>query len=174
VAENLFNAWYYPLYNHGLLHGDPHFGNYRITPDGQIIMLDFGCVREFSQAFINGIHKLYRALQLNDSELVLEAYEAWGFQNLTHDLVDALNIWAKFLYAPLLDDRVRPLVSSPEEGKQAAKSVIQALKQSGKVRPPKEFVFMDRAAVGIGSAMIHLGVELNWHQLFQELLPVEK
>jgi predicted unusual protein kinase regulating ubiquinone biosynthesis (AarF/ABC1/UbiB family) len=174
VAENLFNAWYYPLYNHGLLHGDPHFGNYRITPDGQIIMLDFGCVREFSQAFINGVHKLYRAFQENDPHLALEAYKDWGFQSLTLDLVDALNIWAKFLYGPLLDDRVRPLVSSPEDGKDAAKAVIQALKQSGKVRPPKEFVFMDRAAVGIGSAMIHLGVELNWHQLFQDLLPGEK
>jgi hypothetical protein len=52
--------------------------------------------------------------------------------------------------------------------------VIYALKQSGKVRPPKEFVFMDRAAVGIGSAMIHLGVELNWHQLFQSLIESKK
>lgn len=173
IAENLFKAWYFPLYNHGLLHGDPHFGNYKITPDGHIIMLDFGCVREFSQVFLRGVHKLYRAFQVNNSKLALEAYAEWGFENLKSELVDALNIWAKFLYGPLLDDRVRPLVNSPEEGKRAAKAVIAALKQSGKVRPPKEFVFMDRAAVGIGSAMIHLGVELNWHRLFQGLLPPE-
>lgn len=170
VAENLFKAWYYPLYNHGLLHGDPHFGNYRVTPDGNIVMLDFGCVREFSHVFLSGVQTLYNALQLNNAQLALDAYEAWGFQNLTPELVDALNIWAKFLYGPLLDDRVRPLVNSADEGKLAAKAVIAALKKSGKVRPPKEFVFMDRAAVGIGSAMIHLGVELNWHRLFHELL----
>jgi predicted unusual protein kinase regulating ubiquinone biosynthesis (AarF/ABC1/UbiB family) len=170
VAENLFQAWYYPLYQHGVLHGDPHFGNYRMTPDGGIIVLDFGCVREFSNSFLAGVHKLYHALELNNAAKALDAYEMWGFENLTPQLVDALNIWAKFLYGPLLDDRIRPLVNSPQDGKDAAKAVIQALKQSGKVRPPKEFVFMDRAAVGIGSAMIHLGVELNWHRLFQNLI----
>ncbi|MBH1990145.1 MAG: AarF/ABC1/UbiB kinase family protein [Alphaproteobacteria bacterium] len=174
VAENLFQAWYYPLYQHGVLHGDPHFGNYRITPEGQIIMLDFGCVREFPESFLAGVRKLYRALELNSASEAHEAYEMWGFENLTSELVDALNIWAKFLYGPLLDDRIRPLVESPQEGKDAAKAVIQALKKSGKVRPPKEFVFMDRAAVGIGSAMIHLGVELNWHQLFQSLVESKK
>jgi predicted unusual protein kinase regulating ubiquinone biosynthesis (AarF/ABC1/UbiB family) len=170
VAENLFQAWYYPLYQHGVLHGDPHFGNYRMTLDGEIIVLDFGCVREFSDSFLAGVHKLYHALELNNAAKALDAYEMWGFENLTPQLVDALNIWAKFLYGPLLDDRIRPLVNSPQDGKDAAKAVIQALKQSGKVRPPKEFVFMDRAAVGIGSAMIHLGVELNWHRLFQNLI----
>jgi predicted unusual protein kinase regulating ubiquinone biosynthesis (AarF/ABC1/UbiB family) len=172
VAGNLFQAWYYPLYQHGVLHGDPHFGNYRITPEGQIIMLDFGCVREFSESFLAGVRQLYHALELNSASKAREAYEMWGFENLTSELIDALNIWAKFLYGPLLDDRIRPLVNSPQEGKDVAKAVIQALKKSGKVRPPKEFVFMDRAAVGIGSAMIHLGVELNWHRLFQNLISV--
>ncbi|MDP3641353.1 MAG: AarF/UbiB family protein, partial [Alphaproteobacteria bacterium] len=130
VAENLFNAWYYPLYQHGVLHGDPHFGNYKITFDGQIIMLDFGCVREFSESFLAGVHTLYRALEMNSVTKAREAYEMWGFENLTHELVEALNIWAKFLYDPLLDDRIRPLVNSPQEGKDAAKAVIQALKQS--------------------------------------------
>ena len=45
---------------------------------------------------------------------------------------------------------------------------------TGFVKLPEAEYFMDRAAVAIGSAMIHLGVELNWHQLFQDLLPVEK
>lgn len=170
VAERLFQAWYYPFYRHQVLHGDPHFGNYRITPEGEIIILDFGCVRRFSPTFIDAVHTLYRALETHNSSLAKEAYEAWGFNHLTPDLVDALNIWAQFLYGPLLDDKIRPLVYSPNEGKAAAKAVIQALKASGKITPPKEFVFMDRAAVGIGSAMIHLNVQLNWHQLYQNLV----
>jgi predicted unusual protein kinase regulating ubiquinone biosynthesis (AarF/ABC1/UbiB family) len=170
IAKHLFFAWYYPLYRHGLLHGDPHFGNYRITNDGGIIMLDFGCVRHFSPEFLDGIMHLYRALQSDDQRQLMAAYEAWGFKDLTSELVEALTLWAKFLYEPLLEDRARPLVSCKDAGKRVAKSVVEALKKSGKVTPPKEFVFMDRAAVGIGSAMMHLGVELNWHQLFQSLL----
>ena len=33
-------------------------------------------------------------------------YETWGFKHLNRELIDALNIWARFIYGPLLDDRV--------------------------------------------------------------------
>ena len=33
---------------------------------------------------------------------------------------------------------------------------------------PREFVFMDRAAVGLGAVFLHLRAELNYHQLFEE------
>ncbi len=169
VATNLFNAWYYPLYHHGLLHGDPHFGNYKIRPDGSIVLLDFGCIRQFSNTFLVGIMQLYNALKHGNDHAAKAAYETWGFSNLTPELVNALNIWARYLYAPLIDDRKRLLIESKTSGKQAAKSVLSALKNTGKVQPPREFVFMDRAAVGVGSAMIHLNVQLNWHQLFTSL-----
>jgi hypothetical protein len=38
------------------------------------------------------------------------------------------------------------------------------------VKPPREFVFMDRAAVGLGSVFLHLKAEINWHRLFHELI----
>ena len=28
VSTSLFKVWYYPLYQYGILHGDPHLGNY--------------------------------------------------------------------------------------------------------------------------------------------------
>jgi hypothetical protein len=44
--------------------------------------------------------------------------------------------------------------------------VHQALKQKGPVTVPREFVFMDRAAIGLGAVFLHLRAELNFHQLF--------
>jgi len=38
------------------------------------------------------------------------------------------------------------------------------------VKPPREFVFMDRAAIGLGSVFLHLGAEINWYRLFRELI----
>ncbi len=35
---------------------------------------------------------------------------------------------------------------------------------------PREFVFMDRAAIGLGSVFLHLEAEVNWHRLFHELI----
>ena len=44
------------------------------------------------------------------------------------------------------------------------------LKRIGGIRPPREFVLMDRAAVGLGSVFMHLGAEVNWHNLFHDLI----
>jgi hypothetical protein len=35
---------------------------------------------------------------------------------------------------------------------------------------PREFVFMDRAAIGLGSVFLHLAAELNFHRLFEQAL----
>ena len=46
-------------------------------------------------------------------------------------------------------------------------TVAEALRRHGPVTPPREFVFMDRAALGLGGVFIHLDAELNFHRLFE-------
>jgi hypothetical protein len=36
------------------------------------------------------------------------------------------------------------------------------------VTVPREFVFMDRAAIGLGGVFLHLDAELNFHRLFEQ------
>jgi hypothetical protein len=40
----------------------------------------------------------------------------------------------------------------------------------GGVTVPREFVFMDRAALGLGSVFLHLKAEINWYKVFNELI----
>lgn len=47
IAEALFKAWYVPFYRYGVIHGDPHMGNYQVRPDGSVNLLDFGAIRVF-------------------------------------------------------------------------------------------------------------------------------
>lgn len=172
MAKRLFHAWYHPFYHYGLIHGDPHLGNYTFRDDHHINLLDFGCVRRFSPTFVQGVLDLFHALRLNQPKRAAEAYEAWGFQGLTNEKIEILNLWAHMLYEPLMDDRVRPIQEGNRgiKGRQTAEKVFESLKKLGGVHPPQEFVFMDRAAVGIGSAFMHLGAELNWHLLFMDLM----
>ena len=174
VAQTLFEAWWTPLINIGVIHGDPHLGNYSFTPGaGRLNLLDFGCVRVFPPAFVGGVVKLFRAMSAHDRAGEAEAYRAWGFKNLTDDLMDVLSIWARFIYGPLLDDRVRTVadgVSPGEYGRREAFQVKKALEEKGPVTIPREFVFMDRAAIGLGAAFLHLGAELNWRKLFEASL----
>lgn len=174
IASMLFNAWWVPFTSYAVIHGDPHLGNYQVTGQGEgLNLLDFGCIRIFPPVFVEGVVELYRATLTEDFDAAYAAYEKWGFENLSRELVDVLNIWAKFIYGPLLDDRVRSVadgVAPGEYGRKEAFAVRKLLKEKGPVKIPREFVFMDRAAIGLGAAYLRLGAELNFYQLFNQSL----
>ena len=157
-----------------MIHGDPHLGNYTVFGEGEgINLLDYGCIRIFPPSFVGGVVDLYQGLMRGDSAQVVHAYETWGFKRLTKPLIEALNIWARFIYGPLLDDRVRTIadgVKPSDYGRKQAFQVHQALKKLGPVQVPREFVFMDRAAVGLGAVFLHLAAELNFYRLFNEAI----
>ncbi|MGH1455933.1 MAG: ABC1 kinase family protein [Alphaproteobacteria bacterium] len=173
LAMNMFRAWYVPLYNYGVIHGDPHLGNYTVRDDLSINLMDFGCVRVFPVEFIGGVIDLYNALKNDDFDLSAHAYDTWGFKDLSREHVETLNIWAHFLYGPVLEDKIRPIgeVTNGIYGRDTAEKVHKKLKELGNgVQIPREFVFMDRAALGLGSLFLHLKAEINWYQVFNELI----
>ena len=172
LAVNMFRAWYVPFYLYGVIHGDPHLGNYTVRPDGSVNLMDFGCVRVFPPRFVRGSIELYRALMTDDLDRAVAAYEDWGFSGLSREMIAVLNRWAAFLYGPLMDDRPRRLTEGMAEGfgRDMAQNVFGELRRMGGVRPPREFVFMDRAAIGLGSVFIHLRASINWHTLFESLI----
>lgn len=173
VAYNMFRAWYVPFYYYGLIHGDPHLGNYTVRADHSVNLLDFGSIRAFKPSFVQGVIDLYRALERNDRALAVHAYETWGFGNLTREVIDILNLWAAFIYAPLLENRPRLIQEEGDSGvygREVAEKVHRELRRIGGVTPPREFVLMDRAAIGLGSVFLHLKAEINWYRLFHELI----
>jgi predicted unusual protein kinase regulating ubiquinone biosynthesis (AarF/ABC1/UbiB family) len=202
IAKAMFRAWWFPFSHYGVIHGDPHLGNYtvreqqearsgpRVSPEASprtgsaatgkkerrpagINLLDFGCVRIFPPSFVGGVVELYEGLKTNDRERIVAAYQGWGFVGLTNATIDALNIWARFIYAPLLDDRVRTIadgVAPQAYGRREVWEVKQRLRPEGSLKIPREFVLMDRAAIGLGSVMLHLRAEMNFHRLFEETI----
>jgi predicted unusual protein kinase regulating ubiquinone biosynthesis (AarF/ABC1/UbiB family) len=178
IARAMFRAWWYPFSHYGVIHGDPHLGNYTVFEDGEgqaagINLLDYGCMRSFAPKFVQGVVDLYHGLLRNDRALVVHAYETWGFGGLSNELIDILNIWANFIYGPMLEDRVRTIadkMSPGMYGRGEAFKVHQGLRAKGPVTVPREFVFMDRAAIGLGGVFLHLNAELNFHRLFEDTI----
>ena len=172
VAANMFRAWYVPFYEYAVIHGDPHLGNYSVRDDHAINLMDFGCVRVFEPSFVRGVIDLYYALRDDDRDRAAHAYETWGFADISDELMDVLNIWAEFVYAPLLKDQVQKIQESDSGlyGAGIANKVHAELRKLGGVRPLREFVFMDRAAIGLGSVFMHLKAEINWHEMFHGLI----
>jgi predicted unusual protein kinase regulating ubiquinone biosynthesis (AarF/ABC1/UbiB family) len=220
IAKAMFRAWWFPFSHFGVIHGDPHLGNYTVreqqearraegptgkqearsggaatgkqrqeagraggptgmeeNPAGRrpagINLLDFGCIRIFPPSFVGGVVELYEGIKTNDRERIVAAYRGWGFVGLTNATIDALNIWARFIYAPLLDDRIRTIadgVAPQAYGRREVWEVKQRLRPEGSLKIPREFVLMDRAAIGLGSVMLHLRAEMNFHRLFEETI----
>ena len=71
-----------------------------------------------------------------------------------------------------MEDRIRPISEMPtgQYGRKTAEKVHKELKKIGGVKPPREFVLMDRAAVGLGSVFMHLKAEVNWYRIFHDLV----
>ncbi|MEW5964738.1 MAG: AarF/ABC1/UbiB kinase family protein [Pseudomonadota bacterium] len=177
IARAMFRAWWYPFSHYGVIHGDPHLGNYTIFEEQDraagINLLDYGCIRTFRVPFVQGVIDLYTGLLQGRQDLVVHAYETWGFKGLTSELIEAMNIWARFIYGPLLDDRERTIAEGTtpgEYGRKEAFTVHRILKEKGPVTVPREFVFMDRAAIGLGGVFLHLDARQNWYRLFNETI----
>jgi predicted unusual protein kinase regulating ubiquinone biosynthesis (AarF/ABC1/UbiB family) len=172
LARALFRAWYVPFYQYGVIHGDPHLGNYQVRPDGGLNLLDFGAIRVFPPRFVQGVIDLYQAVRDGDDDRALHAYQGWGFTDVNREKLAILNEWAKFVYEPLMSDRVRLIQENgdPTYGRSVAERVHAGLKKTGGIRPPREFVMMDRSAVGLGSVFLRLQARLNWCELFHELI----
>jgi predicted unusual protein kinase regulating ubiquinone biosynthesis (AarF/ABC1/UbiB family) len=177
IARAMFRAWWFPFSHYGVIHGDPHLGNYTVFErDGRaagINLLDYGCMRTFRVPFVQGVVDLYTGLLNGNQELVVHAYETWGFKGLSKELIEAMNIWAHFIYGPLLEDRERTIAEGTtpgEYGRREAFTVHRILREKGPVVVPREFVFMDRAAIGLGGVFLHLGARHNWYRLFNETI----
>ena len=172
LATAIFHAWYVPLYHYGVIHGDPHLGNYQVRADYGLNLLDFGAIRVFPVKFVRGVIDLYHAIRDEDMDRAHHAYEQWGFIGLTREKMELLNQWARFIYEPLLSDRVRLIQEhgNPDYGREVAEKVYEGLRATGGVKPPREFVLMDRSAVGLGSVFLRLKAKLNWSRMFNEMI----
>jgi predicted unusual protein kinase regulating ubiquinone biosynthesis (AarF/ABC1/UbiB family) len=177
IAQAMFRAWWFPFSHYGVIHGDPHLGNYTVfaengRPAG-INLLDYGCIRSFRTPFVQGVIDLYHGLLHGDRTRIVHAYETWGFTGLSAELIDGLTIWARFIYGPLLDDRERAIAEGTTPGaygRREAMTVHRILREKGPVKVPREFVFMDRAAIGLGGVFLHLDARQNWYRLFNETI----
>jgi predicted unusual protein kinase regulating ubiquinone biosynthesis (AarF/ABC1/UbiB family) len=182
VATMLFEAWWRPFLRYGIIHGDPHLGNYSVVSTGAgeaqrveaVNLFDYGCVRIFPPRFVSGVVELYLALKTKDPARVVHAYELWGFTKLSRETIEAMNVWARFLCGPILDDRVRTIadgVKPGDYGRREIGAVMKALRaEGGELTVPREFVFMDRAAIGLGAAFLRLRAEMNFHRLYESAI----
>ncbi len=115
IAMALFEAWWRPFSRYGghQACAIPIDSNCSVIGQGDDVagvnLFDYGCIRIFPSSFVGGVVDLYQGLKTGEEARVIHAYETWGFVKLKKETIDALNIWARFIYGPLIDDRKRAI-----------------------------------------------------------------
>lgn len=61
-AQLMFDTLFEMLYRHRSIHADPNPGNFLFLPEGNLGMLDFGCIKRFDETFLHSFSTLHKAL----------------------------------------------------------------------------------------------------------------
>jgi predicted unusual protein kinase regulating ubiquinone biosynthesis (AarF/ABC1/UbiB family) len=101
VGARLVELYYYQVLRIEAFHADPHWGNYLFRKDGGIGLVDFGCVKELSSAFVDTLRAVF--LYPDDrtgagfEELMRRRYALHG-QKLSPKALAALSRFAETFY----------------------------------------------------------------------------
>jgi predicted unusual protein kinase regulating ubiquinone biosynthesis (AarF/ABC1/UbiB family) len=158
----------------GLIHADPHPGNFVVMDDGQLGILDFGSVKRFSPRFVETNRRMFLDAVEGRSLDVLQICRDVGF-TLELELEDER---AEPLIREVLHIAGRPLRSEDYDYAACAVArdtkafVAKNLTQILKIRPPAEAVLFFRATGGCSQNLRQLGARGNFRAAWAALKPV--
>jgi predicted unusual protein kinase regulating ubiquinone biosynthesis (AarF/ABC1/UbiB family) len=78
-GEILYRFFWGLLAKERLVAGDPHPGNYLLTPDGRVCFLDYGLMRRIAPAYLEEEQVLARAVIAEDAEAVHASLTTLGY-----------------------------------------------------------------------------------------------
>ena len=157
----------------GLLHADPHPGNYRMTPDGRLGVIDFGAVNHVPTGMPPEIGRLLTAALEGGAEAVLSGLRDVGFVRDTIDL-DAHRLldYLEPFIAPFREDEftfsrawLRSVFAHIHDPRQPNYTVAY------KLNLPPEYLLIHRVWGGGIGVLSQLGGTVSGRATVNELLP---
>jgi predicted unusual protein kinase regulating ubiquinone biosynthesis (AarF/ABC1/UbiB family) len=165
VMLKLYDITWQQLLCFGILHVDPHPGNYLVTHHPKLGILDFGCIRILPPDLRDAYRDLNRALLEDDEALFRDSLLRLEFLNPEDDHGPMREILRR-LFAPLLADRkVDPREYKSMEELSAA---VQGGLAAGYWKAPPHRVFLDRVLLGIDGYLKLAGTVANWHRIYKK------
>jgi predicted unusual protein kinase regulating ubiquinone biosynthesis (AarF/ABC1/UbiB family) len=173
VSEQLIRAVHGPFFGAGRIHADPHPGNFLVTEEGRLALLDFGCVKTFRPDFVEAIRFFMRAEMRGESYDQLAGVRAAGFE------VELDEATARELLAETVRIATRPLRTSCYD--YAGDTTVSDMRALGlsrtrdflRVRPPAEAVMLGRAVGGCAQNLRALGARGDFRAVYSRLVERE-
>lgn len=164
----LFEFYVGSFFLHRIFNCDPHPGNYLISAEGTLTVLDYGSCREFSPAFVERAGALTLAVQSDTREELHQAFVDLGMvDDVRPYKFETARELVRSFYGPMLENRTQHVDLGPGIGMRQA---YERKKEMLQLTLPPEFVFLFRIRFGLFSVLAELGCEANWAELERELL----
>ena len=159
------------FFNKRMLHADPNLGNFAFRGDDTIVMYDFGCVKIFSEEFVEAArHALKVSLEL-DAQTTVEAIEKLGLiylgkKELPREMVEG---YSRLILDPVLASQPYTIGSKPlHEGIQQL--VMKYYKETMNFQPPRDIIFVNRTVAGMYGTLNRWKAEIPAREILDRYL----
>jgi predicted unusual protein kinase regulating ubiquinone biosynthesis (AarF/ABC1/UbiB family) len=152
----------------GIVHADPHPGNYLVTADGDVALLDFGCVKVIDDVRRGHFRDEVRALLDGDREGLVRSLQGLGLVQPGEDPAPHV-AFAEFMYLPLLQD-VAFDARAMDFPAELAKRFADLVKARSFAFPP-HMIFLLRKFIGLSGVFRALRVHtVNYRRAYLDYL----
>lgn len=165
VAIKYFRVLWRQIFEFGILHTDPHPGNYLVTHHPRLCMLDLGSVRVFPEPIRAAYLALAAAVLDQDEAAMGDAFVRLGFLDRDDDPAPMVRIM-RIVFEPVLEDRIY----DPRDYRSVDRAMeVASIGLEHRIfKSPGHRVFLLRALIGLESYVQQFGTVANWHRLFRE------
>lgn len=176
LGETLLRQLFASLFQAGLVHGDPHDGNYLFHRNGTVTQLDFGCVIEIPKEARMGLLGLIYSLREHGHTSSLAYFMAMGFDgDKLAPIAHALPAAAQALLRPFLQTGGRDIAFDVDTWRlsERLQNLLGELRWWFRSAGPAQLFLLLRVFAGLAARLSAWQVRLCWWSVLEGCLDAE-
>lgn len=157
----------------GLLHADPHPGNYRLLPDDRLAVIDFGAVARLPQGLPEPVGRITRLALARRADEVLKGLQGEGFVRANADIdAQAVLDYVRPMLEPLAADQFRfTRAWLREEAARLASPRSPAYALGRQLNLPPSYLMIHRVTLGSIGVLCQLEAKAHYRAILERWLP---
>lgn len=179
IGQTLWDFYMYQMHVLKSVHADPHPGNFLINPEGELIAIDFGCIKRVPQEFYDPYFELAKPKNINNPKIFKEKMmdleilrledtpeELAFFSELFHEM---LSLFTQPFHSETFDFSYPVFFGRIAELSEKYSKDTEIRKMNGN-RGSKHFLYINRTFFGLYNLMNDLGanVRINDYRIYTD------
>jgi predicted unusual protein kinase regulating ubiquinone biosynthesis (AarF/ABC1/UbiB family) len=170
LARHVVRTYCQMIFVDGVYHADPHPGNMLVTPEGKLVLLDFGAVGELSKDMREGIPEFLEAVVRRDTDKLIAALRKMRFIATSSDDEVSEKV-VEFLHRRFQEEvklesfNLKDIKVDPQKGFEnlidMRKMNIGLRELSTTFQVPHDWVLLERALLLLTGVCTQLDPEMN-------------